>query len=184
MIGHDLKPMLERALHGLDWSAGVSRRDLIARTDEGSVSNRLLALHLPEGAYFSVADVATAIPVEIARDPARWAIAVRKPDPAPDQFEGITPEGLGMAIRAAAGEFAQESGWLTGRIGAALRSSILPGWGQWYNRQPEKGIAFGVVALLCALASAARGRGRALWFALLATTYLASMADAYVNGKG
>ncbi len=81
--------------------------------------------------------------------------------------------------------------------GALLRSAVLPGWGQWYNGRPVKGLFFGSVSATALTAvvveqrrirsaptpeehqnRTARRNSRLLYFAL--SVALAAM-DAYVD---
>ncbi len=85
--------------------------------------------------------------------------------------------------------------------GAFWRSVAFPGWGQWYNRQPTRAIAYASVIGVCAGMAArnwstgvgAEGegsvfwkrdgwtKGRNNWLILGAITYILCAADAYVE---
>ncbi len=106
--------------------------------------------------------------------------------------------------------FATDSVLLRSRAGAVFRSIVLPGWGQHYNREPQKAAAFaGGAALLGASALAfhllgnrdlsryeentpdavpyaeraeADFRRRNLSLGLLAGVWVVNVIDAYLNG--
>ena len=185
-----LRATLSQALTGLDWSAGMPRSDILERLEEEQVWRGLLRHYLPDGRYFSVADIIAALPDEVAQDPAAWAQAAASREP----FDGVTPEGLGAALRSQDGATGG-GGW----FGAVARSALLPGWGQWHNGERAKALAFALLSLALGLASglpgamsrAVRGQAlcapggvRPLWLLPLAVTYVASLLDAFDRAGG
>jgi hypothetical protein len=189
------------ALAGVAWEDGASRATVIAALAGQPHLHGLLQRHLPEGTYFAVSEVVAALPEEVAR--ASGLVVASGPGPEQDAvvsetFDGITPEGLGAALRATAGDLAREMEEPPGWFGAVVRSAVLPGWGQWHNGQAEKAVAFVAISLTLgiasdapgALSSAVRGKSRVsadarpFWLGLLAATYIASLLDAYDNAEG
>jgi len=185
------------AFAAIEWTAGASRSAILDALNSEASLQALLERHLPEGVYFSVTDVVVALPEDVARESGLLVISGPGPERGPvasEPFDGITPEGLGAAIRATAGDLAREMEEPSAWFGATVRSAIVPGWGQWHNGEVEKGAAFAAVSLTLGLLSGAPGaasravRGksqsvspggvRPFWLGMLAATYVASLLDA------
>ena len=68
MDAGDLRGRLEERLSGLDWGPGVTKEALAERLADDEPLGTLVGLYVPEGTYFSAADVLTVIPTQAWQD--------------------------------------------------------------------------------------------------------------------